>query len=114
MAQSCRSWLGRACPLCPSNSDINLFCYGQGIIDLDAEVSDGAFDLGVSEQKLHGSQVAGAPVLGISFIRDITDLSVHSQTHLNKVARQLNERPRKALEFETPAERFNACVASTD
>jgi len=42
-----------------------------------------------------------------------TDVSVYSQAQLNKVARQLNERPRKTLEFETPAERFNACVAST-
>ena len=31
---------------------------------------------------------------------------VVSQAHLNKVARQLNERPRKTLEFETPAERL--------
>ena len=43
----------------------------------------------------------------------ITNLSVHSQTKLNAVARQLNERPRKTLEFETPAQRFNACVALT-
>jgi IS30 family transposase len=36
------------------------------------------------------------------------DLSVYSQAHLNKVARQLNERPRETLGFETPADRFKA------
>ena len=42
-----------------------------------------------------------------------TNLSIHSQAKLSAVARQLNERPRKTLGYETPAERFNACVAST-
>ena len=42
-----------------------------------------------------------------------TDFSVYSQAKLNAVARRLNERPRKTLNFETPAERFNQCVAST-
>mgnify|MGYP001819693712 FL=1 len=42
-----------------------------------------------------------------------TDLSVHSQAKLNQVANRLNTRPRKTLGFETPAARFEACVAST-
>ena len=40
------------------------------------------------------------------------DLSDIHQNKLNAVARQLNERPRETLHFETPAERFSQCVAS--
>ena len=41
------------------------------------------------------------------------DLSDIHQNKLNAVARQLNERPRKTLQFKTPAYRFDQCVAST-
>jgi IS30 family transposase len=42
-----------------------------------------------------------------------TDLSKHSQSELNRVALRLNQRPRKTLEFLSPAEKFRECVALT-
>ena len=41
------------------------------------------------------------------------DISGYSQVQLNAVARSLNGRPRKTLNYETPAERFSQSVAST-
>jgi hypothetical protein len=49
--------MGRACPLCPSDSDINLFRNRERIVHVDAEIADRAFDFGVAEQELHGSQI---------------------------------------------------------
>lgn len=41
------------------------------------------------------------------------DLSPYSQAKLNAIAKRLNERPRKTLNYETPAQRFYQAVAST-
>jgi len=42
-----------------------------------------------------------------------TDVSVYSQSQLNAVARRLNERPRKTLNYQAPADIFNHAVALT-
>ncbi len=47
------------------------------------------------------------------YFPDGTDLSRHSQAFLNKIARRLNERPRKTLGFQTPAAKLSQAVAST-
>ncbi len=41
------------------------------------------------------------------------DLAPYSQAELRKVRRRLNERPRKTLDFQSPAEKFSQCVAAT-
>lgn len=41
-----------------------------------------------------------------------TDLSVHTQEHIDSVACELNDRPKKTLNYFSPAENFEECVAS--
>jgi IS30 family transposase len=41
------------------------------------------------------------------------DISTYSQAKLNAIARQLNQRPRKTLQYQTPAEVFSQRVALT-
>jgi len=54
--------MGRAGPLCPGNSDVNLFRYGECIINLDAEIPSSAFDFGVSEQELNSAEISSSAV----------------------------------------------------
>ena len=42
-----------------------------------------------------------------------TNLSVYSQAQLDRVALRLNQRPRQTLDFQTPASKLHASVAST-
>ena len=39
----------------PGRSELDLFCDRKGVIDLDAEIPDGALNLGVTKQQLNGA-----------------------------------------------------------
>jgi IS30 family transposase len=41
------------------------------------------------------------------------DLSCYSQSELDQIALRLNQRPRKTLGFQTPADKLQASVTST-
>jgi hypothetical protein len=68
LAHLCRSCSGRACPLCPGTSDINLFCYRERVVDLDTEIAYGALDFRVAEQELDGPKISRAPVIRVAFV----------------------------------------------
>jgi hypothetical protein len=54
--------MGRASPLCPSTSNVDLLRDCKSIVNLDPEIPGSAFDAHMAEQKLHRAQVAGATV----------------------------------------------------
>lgn len=43
-------------------SDLGLLSHFQRVVNLDAEIANGAFELGVPEQQLDCAQILGAPV----------------------------------------------------
>ena len=59
----CPSAVGQsALPLCPRTSEVDFFGNLDGIVNLDAEVPNGALHLLMSKQKLHGPEVSSATI----------------------------------------------------
>jgi len=53
---------GRASSALPQFSDINLFGNREGIVYFDAQIPDGAFNLGMTEKKRNGAKIARAAI----------------------------------------------------
>jgi hypothetical protein len=46
----------------PSTSDINMLCYRNRIVNLDAQIANSTLDFGMAEQQLNSTQVSGATI----------------------------------------------------
>jgi hypothetical protein len=53
---------GKAGLLCPCSSGLDLFRNRESVIDLYPKIADSALNLGVTQEQLHGAQVASAAV----------------------------------------------------
>jgi hypothetical protein len=53
---------GRGRQLCPGISDVNFLGNLDDIVNLNAEIADGALNFGVAEQKLNRAQISGSAV----------------------------------------------------
>ena len=53
---------GQSVSALPRRLDVNLLRNRDGIVYLDAKISNRAFDFGVTKKQLHGPQISGAPI----------------------------------------------------
>ena len=60
-----------------------------------------------------GVQLLGSIPLLRQYFPKRTDLSVHSREHLEAVAAELNERPRRILDWDTPSARLDRLLPVT-
>ena len=70
---------GSAGPQRQFRSELDLLRDGERIVDLDPEIANGALQLGVAEQQLHGSQVAGLSI-NLSRLRSAQRMRAVSRT----------------------------------
>ena len=76
----------------------------------DFVMAGGGSASSVTAMRLGSNQNANR--LQRQYLPRATDLALHSRAKFNAIARQLNERPRKTLLYQTPAEKFAECVAA--
>jgi len=57
-----KGWTGRRGRLCGGDSDVDLLGNGQRVVDLNAEITNRAFDFPMSKKKLDGAKISCSPI----------------------------------------------------